>query len=277
MSKIFLVVRDFFRQMRKKNLSAFSASTAFFLFLSLGPMLAFACTLIPYLPLTSEDLFETVMMVLPDKVEGVAKALLAEIFEKSTSVMSLAALTMIWAAGKGTLAMMRGLNAIHGVEEERNYFVVRMVASIYTLAIVLAIFSSLGLIVFSNFIIDMVCIYLPQTEVALQVIAPFRYMIVWIFVTGILASIYCFLPSVKLRFKKQIPGAMVAAGFWSVFSWGFSLYMDYFDMTAVYGSLSVLVLALLWLYFGMYIILLGAYLNRYFANYFKKESLMNKA
>lgn len=238
MGKIFLVGRDFFRQMRKKNLSAFSASTAFFLFLSLGPTLA----------------------------------LLAALFEKSTSVMSLAVLTMVWAAGKGTLAMMRGLNAIHGVEEERNYFLIRIIASVYTVAIVLAIVSSLGLIVFSNLIIDKICFFLPQTEVVLHVIAPFRYMIVWIIVTGILASIYCFLPSVKLRFLKQVPGAMVAAGLWSVFSWGFSLYVDYFDMTAVYGSLSVLVLALLWLYFGMYIILLGAYLNRYFSNYFRKKA-----
>lgn len=273
MNKIILIGRDFFRQMKKKNLSAFSASTAFFLFLSVGPMLAFICTLVPYLPITREDLIAMLMLVLPDKVESVAQTILAEIFEKSAGVMSLAVFTMIWAAGKGTLAMTRGLNAIHDVEEERNYFLVRVIASFYTLVIVLSIAISLGLIVFSNGIIDTICLYLPQSEVALNLIAPFRYVIVWISITLLLACIYSFLPSVKLNVKKQLPGAIIAAGLWSIFSWGFSLYVDYYDMTAIYGSLSVLVLSLLWLYFGMYIILLGAYFNRYFGNHLSKEAM----
>ena len=264
MNKIILVARDFFRQMKKKNLSAFSASTAFFLFLSLGPMIAFVCTLIPYLPFTQEDLLLMTLEFLPNKFQTLVNGFLTEIFANSAGVMPVAALTMIWASGKGTLALMRGLNSIHGVEEQRNYISVRIVASFYTLAIVLSIAFSLGLIVFSNLIIDAICLYLPGTEVALKLIAPFRYLIVWLLISILLSSIYCFLPSVKLKFKKQIPGALFAAGLWSVFSWGFSLYVDVSNLSAIYGSLSILVLALLWLYFGMYIILLGAYLNRYF-------------
>lgn len=273
MEKLFLIIRDFFEQMKKKNLSAFSASTAFFLFLSVAPMTAFVCTLIPYFPFTQEDLFVTIEEIFPSKFQALATTLLTEIYENSLGVMPVAVLTMIWAAGKGTLALMRGLNAIHGVEEHRNYFVVRMIASFYTLAIGLSVMVSLAFIVFSNFLIDTICLYLPRTKMALHLIAPFRYVIVWVVISFILTSIYSFLPSVKLRFKKQIPGAIVAAGLWSVFSYGFSLYVDISDLTAIYGSLSILVLALLWLYFGMYIILFGAYLNRYFGRHLMKDEV----
>ena len=40
--------------------------------------------------------------------------------------------------------------------------------------------------------------------------------------------------------------------------------MDYGNSYGIYGSLSIIIIVLLWLYFCMYIIMVGAYLNRYF-------------
>lgn len=236
MKNIILIIRDFLRQMRKKNISAFSSSAAFFLFLSLGP-------------------------------------LLAEVFNGSLRWLPFTVITMAWAAGKGTLSMMRGLNVIHDVEEERNYFVIRVIAFVYTLAIVGAVVISLGLIVFSNYLVEMLLLYLPQSEITLHLIAPFRYLLVWFLISLILASIYSFLPSIKYRFKHQLPGAMFASGVWNLFSWGFSIYVQYVELSVVSGSLTVLSLSLLWLYIGMYIILLGAYMNRYFGYFIKGKSL----
>lgn len=264
MQKAILTIRNFIKLVKKKNLSAFSASTAFFLFLSFGPMLAFICTWIPYLPLTKEELFDFLMQMTPDRMQGFVQSVLSEVFEKSTKVMSVAAVLMVWTSGKGTLALIRGLNAIHGVEEKRNYFAVRMIASFYTVVMVLAVLLSLGLIVFSHVILDTLCIYLPQTQLAFTVMAPFRYVVVWLVITMLFVCVYSFLPSVRQKVKGQLPGAMIAATAWSLFSWGFSVYMNVADLSAIYGSLSVLVLALLWLYFGMYIVLLGAYFNQYF-------------
>ena len=233
MKQAYIIVKDFFRQVRDKNLSAYSASCAFFLFLSLGPMVALV-------------------------------GLLVESLERPAGVLSVATLTMMWAAGKGTLALMRGLNSVHNVKEQRNYLVVRILASIYTVALVLVILVSLGFIVFSNALVDMIRAYFPKSNVMLTLLTPIRYVLVWIVLTMILTCIYSFLPSVKRRVRGQLPGAMVAALVWSVFSWGFSIYMGKADFGVLYGSLGVLVLFLLWLYFGMYIILVGAYLNRYF-------------
>ena len=51
--------------MGKKNISAFAASTAFFLFLSLIPMLMLLCALIPYTPLTEANLMTVVTAIAP--------------------------------------------------------------------------------------------------------------------------------------------------------------------------------------------------------------------
>lgn len=233
MRNAYLIIRDFLRCVRNKNISAYAASCAFFLFLSLGPMVALL-------------------------------GLLLESTEKSAGFLSIATLTMIWAAGKGTLALIRGLNAVHNVTEQRNYFVVRILASVYTIVIALAVGISLGFLVFGNAILDVITFYLPQSGVLLAILLPFRYVLVWAVITVLLWCVYSFLPSIKRRMRGQLPGASLAAFVWSVFSWGFSIYIGDGNFGILYGNLSLLVVFLLWLYFGMYIILLGAYLNRYF-------------
>ena len=65
--------------------------------------------------------------------------------------------------------------------------------------------------------------------------------------------------------KSQIPGAMVSSVAWSLFSLAFSIYIDLTPGTVnMYGSLTTLVLIMLWLYFCMWILLIGAEINSYF-------------
>ena len=77
------------------------------------------------------------------------------------------------------------------------------------------------------------------------------------------AGIYAYVPDRKQRFKEQIPGAVFSAVGWSILSWGISMYLYYGNPYGIYGSLSVIIVVLLWMYFCMYIVLAGAYLNQY--------------
>ena len=83
--------------------------------------------------------------------------------------------------------------------------------------------------------------------------------------TVLFAAIYAYVPDERLKFKEQIPGAAFAAVVWSVFSWVFSIYINYSNSYGIYGSLSIIIIILLWMYFCMYIIMVGAYLNCYFS------------
>ena len=73
---------------------------------------------------------------------------------------------------------------------------------------------------------------------------------------------YKFLPNRKDRYMKQLPGAVFAAIGWMVVSWVFSVYVDVFEgFSTMYGSLTTIVLIMLWLYFCMYSILIGGEIN----------------
>ena len=74
--------------------------------------------------------------------------------------------------------------------------------------------------------------------------------------------LYKFLPNQIVQLKVQLMGAAFSAVGWMIVSWIFSVYLNIFKgFSSMYGSLTTIVLIMLWLYFCMYILLLGGEVN----------------
>ena len=264
MLQLLIILKDFSGKMKKKNISTYAASIAFFFFLSVVPMLIMICTIIPYTPITEENLVELVTDFLPDQVDPLAESLISEVYDKSAGILSVALIATIWSAAKGVMALMRGLNAINGVEEQRNYFVIRVIASFYTVVMLVVVILSLFVMVFGDQLVSLALHRIPQLQKIVSFAMNFRFLFVWAVLSVLFAAVYAYVPDKKLSFREQIPGAVFTSVVWSVFSWAFSYYVTYGNSYGIYGSLSIIIIVLLWLYFCMYIIMIGAYLNQYF-------------
>lgn len=262
--RLLFIGYDFGKQMSRKNISAFAASTAFFLFLSLIPALMLLCAIIPYTPLTEANLMSVAKEISPDAMDALLTSIIADVYDKSIGIISVTAIATLWSAGKGVLALMRGLNAINDVEENRNYLVLRMVACLYTVLILVAILLSLLIMVFGNSLIKLIEGVIPQTSYLFDLLMHFRSPFVWVVLTIVMALMYAYVPGAHLGFKMQLPGAVFAAVAWSGMTWAFSVYVDVFNGFNTYGNLTTIIILMLWLYATMYITLVGAYMNRYF-------------
>lgn len=262
--KLYLILEDFRRQMNRKNISSFAASTAFFLFLSLVPMLIMLCTIIPFTHLTEENLLNAILEIVPDMLDPLVSGVVSDVYDRSAGVLSVAAIATLWSAGKGVLALIRGLNEVNETEEKRNYFLLRAVASFYTLVLLLVTLLSLLINVFGNVLLDMIFAKVPRTRMLFDFFMNFRFLAVWLILTILFTAIYTYIPNKKMKFGMQIPGAVFSAVVWSIFSWCFSIYVEASGGFSIYGSLSLIIIIMLWLYFCMYIILIGAQINRYF-------------
>jgi membrane protein len=263
-SKLYYIIRDFSLQMKRQNISAYAASTAFFIFVSLVPMLVMICTIIPFTPLTEEILVTAVTDVTPDVMDGLAESLISEVYDKSAGILSIAVIATLWTAGKGILALIQGLNSVNDVDEKRNYVLLRIISSLYTLIMLAVVLVLLLVMVFGNQFAHLAIDRFPRLKPVAYFILNFRILFIVIVLTLVFSFIYTYIPNKKMKFREQLPGAFFAATVWSMFSWGFSLYVTYSNSYSIYGSLSIIVIIMLWLYFCMYIMLIGAYLNRYF-------------
>ncbi|GFI01566.1 MAG: YihY/virulence factor BrkB family protein [Lachnospiraceae bacterium] len=264
LKRLVLIGYDFSKHMSRKNISAFAASTAFFLFLSLIPALMLLCAIIPYTPLTEANLMSAAREISPDAMNSLLITIIRDVYDKSIGLVSASAIITLWTAGKGVLALMRGLNAVNNVEEDRNYIVLRLVACLYTVLMLAAVLLALLVMVFGNSIIRLIEGFIPQTSYLFDLLMHFRTPIIWAVFTIVIASMYAYVPGTRLGFKMQLPGAAFAAVAWSVMTWAFSIYIDDFDGFNTYGNLTTIIILMLWMYAAMYIILAGAYINRYF-------------
>lgn len=266
--KIWAIITDFMNNIAKKNIGAYAASTAFFSFISTIPALVLVCYILPYTPLTQVDLLLAIQEIMPDTVLPMISQIVSEVYKEQTLAISISTILLIWTAGKGMMALIQGLNVINDEEEKRNYFVVRLVASLYTLGMIVAILVSLFLMVFGETIFEELKAYLilvPYVSIAIEILINFRSLVVIGILTIVFTFIYWLVPNKKMRYKKQLPGALFAAVLWYAFSYVFSLYVDIFHGFSVYGSLTFVVVIMLWFYFCMYIILIGAQVNQYFS------------
>ncbi|MCH5269777.1 MAG: YihY/virulence factor BrkB family protein [Lachnospiraceae bacterium] len=270
MQKLYLMLQDFQKEMNKKNISSFAASMAFFLFLSLVPMLILVCAIIPYTSLTEQNLVNLITEFTVDALDPLIRGVIADVYRKPVGILSVAAITTLWSASKGILALIRGLNEVNEVEEQRNYFVLRTLASFYTFIMIVILVLSLALNVFGNVLADIILAKLPKTRIIFDFFMHFRFLAVWLVLTVLFTTIYTYVPNKKLKYKMQLPGALFSAVVWNIFSYFFSLYVDNTNSFSTYGSLSIIVIIMLWLYFSMYILLIGAQLNRFFEPDYKK-------
>ena len=262
--KIIIIFRDFGKQLSRDNIASFASSTAFFFFLSLVPMLMIVCSVLPYTPLTEENLMTGVTRIMPDSMDPLMISIISQMYAKSSNILPVAIIVTIWSAGKGMLGLMRGLNVVNGVAENRNYFVLRIVASFYTIITLVALLLSLGFSVFGKVVVNSISRGIPQISRLFSLLIHMRFLFVWVFLAFAFTLTYTFIPNKKLKMKYQFPGAIFASITWSIFSYFFSVYVDYYNGMSAYGSLSTIILVMMWLYFCIYIMLIGANLNRYF-------------
>ncbi|MBD8941590.1 MAG: YihY/virulence factor BrkB family protein [Clostridiales bacterium] len=265
-SEIYFIIKGFTNRLKDDHISAFSAQAAFFLIMSIVPFLSLLLTLIKYLPISQAMLLDTVINVTPVPFEPLVTTILEELFAKSNgAILSVSVLVAIWSAAKGVLAIVRGLQAVYHVNESRNYFVLRFISAIYTVIFVTAIILTLLLLVFSNQIYYALKADFPTAADFISIFIKQKFLLALCLLTLFFLVVYKLVRRSNNSFISLIPGAVIAALSWIVFSYAFSVYIDKFsDFSYTYGSLTTIVLLMLWVYFCMYLLFIGAEINSYF-------------
>lgn len=261
--KFITIGRNFAREVNRNHISAYASSCAFFLFLSLIPILLLICAIMPYTNLTAGTLVIYLREILPPMVEPLAVSMVYEVYNRSIAFISLSALGALWSAGKGTLALLRGLNVIHKVEETRSYVFLRVRASVYTLMMLLAVLFSLMIVGLGKYVVDVFVSYVPKAQYFLEFLLGIRHVFTVIILEVVFIFVFTWLPNGKVKWRNQIPGALVVGAGWTGFSAAFSFYVGKFAAFSMYGSMATIIVLMLWLYICMYIVLLGALINQF--------------
>ena len=258
--KIFCLIVD----MGRIELSSFAASSAFFLFLSLIPILLLLCAVIPYTGISEPELLDllhdSIGDIAPEVITEMIQNTVASIYNGGALTLSLSALATLWTASKAFLALMRGMDVIHGAPRQ-SYLIARLKSCFYTMVMVAVIVFMLVGVVFSKKLVGYLAVYIGPFLAPLYWLVRQRFWMAWIVLTCVFTVIYTWVPNKKLRMREQIPGAVFSSAAWIGFSALFSVYLNQSTSFGIYGSLTTIIIALLWMYYCMNILLVGTYLN----------------
>ena len=244
------------------HLGAYAAQAAYFLMLCMIPIILLLLTLVQYTPVTKADVMTAVIQGFPSSVDSMITSIVNQVYNQSTGIIPITLIVTLWSAGKGVLSITNGLNCIYGCPETRNYVFLRLRATLYTIMFIVVILLLLVLSVFGNSLNLFILEHAPLISGVADWLIEARIIISPAVLMVFCLLIYKFLPNRRDRLVRQIPGAAFAALGGMAVSWIFSVYLDIFTaFSDMYGSLTTIVLIMLWMYFCMYSILLGGELN----------------
>lgn len=263
--KLFASIAVIANKVKEDYVSAFAAQSALFIIMSFVPFLLLLMTIIKYTPLTEETLLTFVTNFAPDAFKDGLASIINQIYDNaSASVILISLISLLWIAGKGCNALIEGLNSVFDIKEHRNAFVLRLYSILYTIVFAVIIIVCLLIFILGNQILIFFNKHVPFLANIIEAILNLRVLISVALFTTFFTFLYVAIPNRHTKIRRQIPGALFSSVGWTGFSFFFSIYVNYsHNVSIIYGSLTMVVCAMLWLYVCMFIFLLGAEINLY--------------
>ena len=260
-------IRRAARDLRRAQIPVYAGNAAFFLVLSFLPLTTLLLAVLQYTVFRPEDVLALLARIVPDEVLPFFESFLQRSYQSSgAAVISLSALTAAWSASRGIYGMARGLNAVWDQPETRSYLRVRLLCFGYMLLFVLGLLLTLLFHVFGQKLLAV----LMRRQLALAGAAAFLMEHLQLYSLVLLTALFCLLylalPDRTQKLAEVFPGAVCAAAAWLAFSALFSVYVNHFARgLRLYGSLTTMVMTMLWVYVCVSIVFYGAFLSRLLA------------
>ena len=250
------------RRWRELQLPVFAANAAFFLSLSLFPILGLLLGLIGRLSLSRTEFFSVFSQLVPT----VLRPLFLEAIRTAGrgAAMSVSALAGLWSASRGIYSLLQGLCRVSGDPAPFRPLLLRLLSVVYTAVFLLALLVTFALHNLGHTLLHLLRNSDSGVAASLEFVLHQRGGVCFLFLSGLFVLVYRAYPPGSARNLRQVlPGSFLAAGGWVLFSALFTLWSGTVtDYSQIYGSVAVMAMTMLWLYACLLIILFGALLNR---------------
>ncbi len=255
-------VFDIIDKVNHDHLGAYASQAAYFIILSALPFAIFVLSIIQYSPLSYDDVLTVLKTLIPGVSSDYVDGMLQQIYERSTiAITSFTILFVLWSAGRALFTIANGLNEIYRIKETRNYFHLRFNAMIYTMMLAIGLIFIMMLLLFGKKLFRNVVDMLPFHRFFFFILS-IRLLIIFILLTIGLIFIYRVLPNTQTKILEVLPGAVSVSIGWIITSYLFAFFFSYTNsFSYMYGSLTGIMVIMLWLYFCAFQLFLGAELN----------------
>ena len=268
--RIWGVFKPFYKKIVFDNIFAIAGQSAFFLILSAVPLLMFSVSILQSMHLSAETLGDFLGDTYSSTQVSEWFKSLNDMYTAPTSISIITLIATLWSASKGLHAITNGLNRVHNTYESRTWLSLRLHAMLHTFVFLMIIAVTIGVMVFGKGLGNQIEPYLKKLPGYLVVIYSLRYIIVFLYQVFLFALLYRNTPNLtrekrkEYGFRCQLPGALFCAASWHVLLFAISVYVTDFNGFSIYRGLTQLAIVMIFLYFCMVCLMIGAEINVHF-------------
>jgi membrane protein len=245
-----------------------AAAVSFNFLMAIPAGTIFLCTLIPYMPISTEitiELLDLTKMFAPNEsTYGLVANFLNDFLNTPRSgLLSLGFVVAVFYASNALMAIMRSFNRSLHSYTERGFVNERWTAIKLTTVLILLIMITITLLVTQGELFRYLMETLQITNpIVRQLIYSIRWIIIILLILFSIGFIYKYAPAITKRWKLASPGAIFATFLVVLSTFAFNYYVNNFGAyNKVYGSIGTIMILMFLIYLNSLILLIGYELN----------------
>ena len=273
-----VLARRVWSEIERDEVFGRAAQLSYYFLLALFPLLIFLTSFIGFLVGSGtgmrHSLFNYLGQVMPASAFVLVDTTISEITNASGGgKISFGILAALWAASSGMGAITQALNVAYDVRETRPWWKQKVVAIGLTVALALLIITALALVLYGGRIADGLAGHFGFGSAFILTWKVLQWPVMLAFMLTAFGLIYYWAPDLRDQDWKWVtPGAVIAVTAWLLISFGFRVYLHYFDSySKSYGSLGAVIVLMLWLYLTGAAVLVGGEINSEIENAAAKQ------
>jgi len=251
------------RSIAELQIAVYAGNATFFILLSLFPGVMALLAAVHYLPATVKDVQDFLVTITPMPIHDFMDAVFTGLRSiNPAAVLSVTAVGTILSVTRAVVGIMNGLDVVYRSSTRRPLVQKWSIGFLGAALLFVSIIGTLLLQVFGD---GLYAFALSHDRAYARLILSLLRLR-WLFSIGFLTLVFCLfytvLPQRHQHFSSNLPGALFSTAGWLIYSALFGFYVDNFSNYAnLYGSLTAIVVTMLWLYFCLNLIFYGGLLN----------------
>lgn len=255
-------LKRFYKIISKQEIRILPGNLAFFLMLSLVPLLTLAGMICSSFSISMGDVTSLFKEILPTAVVE----FLAPFFTSNVESTHLVLFFIVgfFVASNGAHAIILASNALYKADSS-SYLARRIKATFLTIILMLLFLFALVVLAFGNVIVRFILSFGIFENIAsniYEMFVWFKWPIAFVLIFFMVKALYTMAPDKKISSKYVNKGALFTTFGWLLLTAIYAFYANNIaDYTRFYGSLSSIAILMMWLYLISYIFVVGIAIN----------------
>lgn len=240
-----------------------SAALAFYLLFMLFPFLIFFSALLGVLQLDVAAILATLSSFLPREIIDLLEMYLTYVGENpSPQLMVFGLVFSIYFPMRAANTLMRAVRSAYHLGPPRSAVPHMVKTLIYTVMLIVVMVLTLALMTVSDRLLAYGVLHFRLPVLLAELWAALRFPITGMAGFFALFSLYALSQDTRRPWRDLWPGTLAALAAWLVLSWLYSWYVENIaHYSALYGSIGVVIVLLVWLNMSAMAFIMGAEMN----------------